>query len=343
MFSIKLEFLFIATILVLNFILYRSNKFVAKKFNLYDVPSDKRKLHKYPTPLNGGIFYFLNLLIIFIFDIFFNELKLISIFRIENESEALILLVIFFSILMIGIIDDKISLSPISKSLLSVIVFLLFILMKPEYQIINLQFETFNFIFDLFKLSLIFTVLCFLIFQISLNMYDGIDLQSVTYYSVIIVYLITLNENYNYLIFSILTLINLLFFAIYNYKKKTFLGDNGFYIFSFILFFLIIQTYQDNHQKINVENIFIILFLPIIDMVRLFFIRLIKNQNPLKPDRNHLHHILLKKYGLIKANILLISPLIFFILLMSYTNINTIFILALNFSLYFYLIQNSKK
>jgi UDP-GlcNAc:undecaprenyl-phosphate/decaprenyl-phosphate GlcNAc-1-phosphate transferase len=343
MFSIKLEFLFIATILVLNFILYRSNKFVAKKFNLYDVPSDKRKLHKYPTPLNGGIFYFLNLLIIFIFDIFFNELKLISIFRIENESEALILLVIFFSILMIGIIDDKISLSPISKSLLSVIVFLLFILMKPEYQIINLQFETFNFIFDLFKLSLIFTVLCFLIFQISLNMYDGIDLQSVTYYSVIIVYLITLNENYNYLIFSILTLINLLFFAIYNYKKKTFLGDNGVYIFSFILSLLIIQTYQDNHQKINVENIFIILFLPIIDMVRLFFIRLIKNQNPLKPDRNHLHHILLKKYGLIKANILLISPLIFFILLMSYTNINTIFILALNFSLYFYLIQNSKK
>jgi|TARA_B110000483_G_scaffold236651_1_gene310101 UDP-GlcNAc:undecaprenyl-phosphate GlcNAc-1-phosphate transferase len=343
MFNIKLEFLFIAIILVINFTLYKFNKVFAKNFNLYDIPSDKRKLHKYPTPLNGGIFYFLNLLVIFIFDIFFNELKLISIFRIENESEPILLLIIFFSILMIGIIDDKISLPPITKSLLSIIVFLIFLLMKPEYQIINLRFETFSFIFDLFKLSLIFTVLCFLILQISLNMYDGIDLQSVTYYSVIIIYLTILNENYNYLIFSILTLINLLFFAIYNYKKKTFLGDNGVYIFSFILSLLIIQTYQDNYYKINVENIFIILFLPIIDMIRLFFIRLIKNKNPLKPDRNHLHHILLKKYGLIKTNILLVSPLIFFILLMSYTNINIILILALNFSLYLYLIQNSKK
>ena len=41
------------------------------------------------------------------------------------------------------------------------------------------------------------------------------------------------------------------------------------------------------------------MFLPGIDMIRLFFIRIKNKKNPFSPDRNHLHHKLLKKFGYI--------------------------------------------
>ena len=56
-------------IILINFFLFKINESVAKKINLYDIPNNIRKLHKKPTPLNGGIFYFVNLFLIFIFDI----------------------------------------------------------------------------------------------------------------------------------------------------------------------------------------------------------------------------------------------------------------------------------
>ena len=343
MFFIKVEIIFIITSIVFNFIIYKFNSDIAKLFNLFDIPNTKRKLHKYPTPLNGGIFCFLNIFLIFVFDIFFNNLSLTSFLKLNNESEAMLLLLTFFLILIVGIIDDKISLNPMTKSLISAIIFLIFLLIKIEYQIINLRFETFNFTLDLYKLSIVFTILCFLVLQIALNMFDGIDLQSATYYSVVVIYLLGLNDSYNFHLFSILILINLLFFAINNYQKKIFLGDNGVYIFSFILSLLIIQTYQNNYNDIYVENILVILFLPVMDMMRLFFIRLLKNKSPFKADRRHIHHILLKKYGLIQANVLLILPLIFSISLMKYTDINLIFILLMNCIVYFFLLQNSNK
>ena len=343
MFFIKVEIIFIITSIVFNFIIYKFNSDIAKLFNLFDIPNTKRKLHKYPTPLNGGIFCFLNIFLIFVFDIFFNNLSLTSFLKLNNESEAMLLLLTFFLILIVGIIDDKISLNPMTKSLISAIIFLIFLLIKTEYQIINLRFETFNFTLDLYKLSIVFTILCFLVLQIALNMFDGIDLQSATYYLVVVIYLLGLNDSYNFHLFSILILINLLFFAINNYQKKIFLGDNGVYIFSFILSLLIIQTYQNNYNDIYVENILVILFLPVMDMMRLFFIRLLKNKSPFKADRRHIHHILLKKYGLIQANVLLILPLIFSISLMKYTDINLIFILLMNCIVYFFFLQNSNK
>jgi len=174
-------------------------------------------------------------------------------------------------------------------------------------------------------------------------MYDGINLQSAGYYSVVIIHLAVVNQTYSFFMFSGLTLIYLIYFAIYNYKEKIFLGDNGVYVFSFIISLLIIKTYQENAYSFFVEEILIILFLPIIDMLRLFFMRLFKNKNPLKADRRHLHHILLKKYGLIKTNTLLITPLIFSILSINLTNISVIIIIFLNSIFYLYLLKSKAK
>jgi UDP-GlcNAc:undecaprenyl-phosphate GlcNAc-1-phosphate transferase len=328
----------ILLITLINFFLFSINRKVAKKINLYDIP-DIRKLHKKPIPLNGGIFYFINLFIIFIIDIFFNNFNLLSSFGLSNEVNSILTLFVIFSLLLVGIIDDKISLNPITKTFLSLIIFFIFLSVRPEYRLISLSFETFNFTLDLFELSLVFTILCFMIFQIIFNLYDGINLQSALYYSIILIHLMIINQKHNFFIICILMLIYLVYFSINNYKSKIFLGDNGVYVFSFILSLLIIRTYQSADTNFLVEEIFVILFLPSIDMVRLFFTRLIKNKNPLKADRMHLHHILLKKYGLIKANILLVAPLISSILLMNFSNLNIIIIIIMNGISYFYLLR----
>ena len=98
MLNIKIEIVFIILSILLNFILFKNNNIIAKKLNLYDIPDSKRKLHTYRTPLNGGIFYFFNLSVIFIFDVFFNNLNLTSFLGIENESEAMIVLFLLFLI-----------------------------------------------------------------------------------------------------------------------------------------------------------------------------------------------------------------------------------------------------
>ena len=339
---ITINFFFILFSLLFNFLLFSINDFVAKKINLYDFPNNKRKLHKFPIALNGGIFYFLNLTILFIFDVFFNDFKLLSIFGFINEVDAIVTLIIIFCLLLLGIIDDKISLKPISKSLISSIIFFAFLSARMDYQIIGLRFETFLFWLDLFGLSLIFSILCFVILQIILNMYDGINLQSSLYYSTILIYLAIVNKNNTFSIFCILTLINLAFFSFYNYRNKIFLGDNGVYVFSFIISLLIIKTYKNIDTNIFVEEIFIILFFPFVDMLRLFFVRILKNNNPLNADREHLHHILLDKFGLIKANIILISPLIFSLILIRLTNISLIMIIGLYLITYLYLLRLPK-
>ena len=337
-----INFVLILSSILLNFFLFSFNDFIAKKINLYDYPNIQRKFHKFPIPLNGGIFYFINLLLIFIFDIFYNDFKIIGVFGFVNEVDAILTLLIIFSLLVLGIIDDKISLKPLNKSIISMLIFLAFLSIRMDYQIIGLVFETANFWLDLFGLSLIFTVLCFVIIQILFNMYDGINLQSALYYAVILIYLVIVNQNSNFSIFCTLTLVYLAFFSIYNYKQKTFLGDNGVYIFSFILSLLIIKTYKNNHMNFFVEEIIVILFIPFIDMIRLFFTRLLKNNNPLNPDREHLHHILLNKFGLIKSNIFLILPLIFSLILIKQTNISLIIILALNLITYVFFLRFKK-
>ena len=52
------------------------------------------------------------------------------------------------------------------------------------------------------------------------------------------------------------------------------------------------------------------MMIPGIDMMRLFFLRIIGGKNPFKGDRSHIHHILLSKYNHLKTVILIQSLII---------------------------------
>ena len=66
--------------------------------------------------------------------------------------------------------------------------------------------------------------------------------------------------------------------------------------------FLIIIGYKRN--LFLVDEIFIIMILPGIDMLRLFIVRSLQKRSPFSPDRQHFHHYIQKKFS--KSNSLVI-------------------------------------
>jgi UDP-GlcNAc:undecaprenyl-phosphate GlcNAc-1-phosphate transferase len=76
------------------------------------------------------------------------------------------------------------------------------------------------------------------------------------------------------------------------------MGDSGVYFLTIFFSFSLINSYHSEESNIkSVEEIFILLMIPGIDMFRVFIERLRKGKNPFKPDRSHLHHLLLSLYS----------------------------------------------
>ena len=117
------------------------------------------------------------------------------------------------------------------------------------------------------------------------------------------------------------------------------MGDNGSLLLSFILGFILIKFYN---QKIIIyaDQIFLLMSLPGIDLIRLFFIRIFNRKNPFAGDLNHFHHILLKSFPISKYYIimilLIIIPNLFFVFsknfILSLMTLVVPYTLIINFS-----------
>lgn len=334
------SFLILIFILLLNLILFKNNQFIAEKLNLFDKPDSKRKLHLEQIALNGGIFFFFNIFLIFLCDYLFNNLHVSLFFEFKNEFKIVYFILTCLFLLLLGIIDDKISLQPLTKTFFSIILFASFLIMNKNFYIIELRFETISKVIDLFNLSFFFTIACLAVLQIAFNMYDGINLQSSFYYIVLAIFFLLISENFGLKLFCFFIIFYLVFFSFYNFKGKIFLGDNGVYLFSFIYSLILINIYNTT-KLLHVESVLILLLFPFLDLIRLFLLRLKNNNNPFEGDRNHIQHILIKKFGLIKTNLILILPLIISMILFHLININLLIILFFKITIYLFLIKQN--
>ncbi len=302
-----------------------------------DQPDLKRKLHKKPIPLAGGIIIFVNILFYILF-VFFNE-NLLSKEIIFLDRYILITFFLACSaIFFLGFLDDKLNISASKKFLITSILILLILFFDKSLtiNIVNLSFFERN--FSLSGFSILFTCFCFLVFLNAFNMFDGIDLQS-CFYSLIIFSSLLLFY-IDMLIFKVF-LICLMGYGYLNYKNKSFLGDSGSLLLPFVIGYIFIKLYNIN--LINFcDEIVIYMLIPGLDLIRLFFKRILQKKNPLSPDRYHLHHLLIEKYSHLKTLLimvfLILIPIIFIQL-----NINKLLILIISTSVYFIIISNVTK
>lgn len=324
-------YIFIFFIINISFVIFYD--FFRKKINIIDIPDNKRKLHKIPVPLLGGIFLFINLFLLLIISLSDKHI-LYDFFYLKEKKDIIIFFSSCFFIFMLGLLDDKFRISPYFRFIIFLIIFLV-ITQEQNLRIEYIQLSFLKDKIDLNYFSHFFTILCFLLFINAFNFFDGINLQSGIYSLILSIIISIINNN---LLFFYILQIFLIIFLYLNYKNKTFLGDSGTYLLSFIFAYYFIKFYNDRHI-IYADEIVVLMLIPGLDLFRLFFVRIINKKNPFFPDKNHIHHLLLKKFNYIWVNFILFFLIIFsyfFYKIFTIQYLSIFFIIIIYFFLVYY-------
>ena len=319
------------------FIIFIIDKFkhkISKITNLVDHPDSNRKFHSKATPLLGGIMIFLSFLLINLYLIFFQALS----------KTSLIIFLSCASCLALGLIDDIKRISYKYKFLILTTIIYLSISLDVNLQINKIYLSTFHKEFYFNYLSIPFTVLCILLLTNAINLIDGMDGLCILISTIFIIWII--NDFYNTEPLYIVLIASLFYILYLNLKKNIFLGDSGSLFLGCLIGLNVILNYNLEISKnyYAVENIFITLMLPGLDMLRVFASRIFNKKNPFLADRTHLHHLLLAcNMSQLKVLLLLFLLIITPILINQYTEIAQITIIAASAFLYFGLIVSLKK
>jgi UDP-N-acetylmuramyl pentapeptide phosphotransferase/UDP-N-acetylglucosamine-1-phosphate transferase len=252
--------------------------FLKKKFLL-----DKKQLvHKSfisndIVPLSGGFLIFFNLL-------FFNKNYLENIF--------------FLGIFLLGILSDLLIIKkPITKFIIQLFIVVSFLLLFNinilETKIYFIDYFIKNKLFALF-----FTTFCLLVLINGSNFLDGINTLVCGYYFIIILAILYVG-NYNKINFSFYdfhyVLASLLVVFLFNFFSKTYLGDSGTFLLSFLVGYKLISLSNENLALTNyISPIFILLLLWYPAFENLFSIirKILSKKKVSEPDNLHLHHLL---------------------------------------------------
>ena len=322
---------------ILNLLIYLNLEKISKFINIFDKPDKKIKRHKGNIALLGGVILFVNLCFYIFNQLFFLDEFLMLKNNLLKSRDIFVVIFFIFSFFFIGLFDDKFKIKPSLRLFLITIVSLTVLLIEKDLIITKLSLSFYPNKIFLNEFSLFFTLFCIIILINALNFYDGINGQSGIFYLIVFSYLYFISfQNYFYL-FLILVIIFDLFL---NLRNKIFFGDSGVYLVSSIVIISLIYEHNINKNIIYADQIFFLLLIPGLDLVRLTLERLFSHKNIFNGDREHLHHLLHSKFDLIKTNLILLIlnllPIIFFVNAISFY-FNFVFILIVYLSLVIYL------
>ncbi|MBN9787547.1 hypothetical protein DMP17_02940 [Pseudonocardia sp. TMWB2A] len=281
--------------LVASFITCHYARPLCSSLSLMDLPN-ARKLHAVPTPLAGGIVLALagipaSLAFIFLS----SDIDTWTITQIRYLTALL-------AMALLGIIDDRHALSPRSRLLFSFLIFILLATIDPTFRLRTLDFYYLDFQLGLVNvpIAVIFTAFCCVALINAVNMADGknglVIGMSIGWLCLL---LLRTDPAISPLIKIIIAI--LIPLLIFNLRGKLFLGDGGAYGLATSIALLTIITYNMPgpfmRHKIAAEEIMALFFVPTFDAARLIITRMAQRKSPMAADRNHLHHILLDRFG----------------------------------------------
>tara|TARA_B100000989_G_scaffold298883_1_gene290718 strand:+ start:6690 stop:7697 length:1008 start_codon:yes stop_codon:yes gene_type:complete len=279
---------------------------VAKKigvnYHFIDIPNN-RKQKKISLSRAGGLALIFGFAVSLLISIIF-----ISINTQNSVSILLTILLCSIFIFIIGLIDDKNSISPWPR-----LSFQFFISAIMWSQGIRINSIDFSFAFpglNQFDLPVILSFLITLIWITgtinALNWMDGLDGLAVGITlitaSSYIVKSFMVRDLYSLILSSSILGTSIGFIPSNYYPSKILMGDCGSYFLGFNLATLsimgsssIIVTSQNliNFNQFNIFLAVFLLFIPLIDMTFVILSRLLKRKSPFFPDNSHIHHKLL--------------------------------------------------
>jgi len=317
------------------FIIYYFRGKISLLLNILDIPNEERKIHKIPTPKTAS----------FSIALFFAALLVLNLFF--NYFDNYLNFILFGAILIfiIGYLDDRYKLSALNKVFLIGLISIFLCILSKNLIIDKFYVFSLDTFFELKSFSVLFTVLCVLCLVNSLNLADGVNGLATGLIFFWLFFIAQIYENNLDLVINII-LIKLVLIFIHNYRGDHFLGDSGSLMLSSFLAFLVITLHNQNidlpDQQNSSESIFILFIIPVLDMVRLFFERLINKKNPGIGDNNHLHHYLINKFTNKQTLIIYFLIVNIPIIMSLYTSVNKIYIIILTFLVYIFFIYYYK-
>lgn len=291
--------------------LARDKKFVA-------LP-DERTSHEFPIPTIGGIAIYLAFILS---SLLFGGITNAPILPYITASTLIIFIV--------GLKDDVYQTSPKVK-LLGEFAAILVAVILADIRITNFQ-GVFGIYEVSYSVSVGFSILVFVGVTNAINLMDGIDGLAASLGIVACIgfgIFFWTTKRYGEAISCASLIGALAAFLRFNYassEKKIFMGDTGSLIIGFIIACLAIRFNEINIHvplklKVHASPVIsvAILAIPIFDTLRVMIFRIIKKKSPFKPDKSHIHHVLLTKgYSHHNATIL-ISTFSFLLIVFMYS------------------------
>lgn len=272
---------------------------ISRRKNLMDEPG-VRSSHLRKIPNLGGI------------AIFYSIGICASIFAYELFDLYKFLFASLVILLYIGFMDDIVVMRAYKKLVAQIIVSSL-IVIGSDIRIRSL-FGIFGIYEMSYFISILFSIITFIILINAFNLIDGIDglaggysvicsaLFGISYYR--------LGEyNYPLVVFSAIIIGAVLAFLYYNLSNyrtnKIFMGDTGSMLLGFLLAFtsicfidIFIDKKLPDVPRYHLQSAPVvavaILILPIVDTLNVIIIRIVNKRSPFDADKNHIHHKLLK-------------------------------------------------
>ena len=329
-------FLLILVLFFINLAIFLYFKKFAEVVNVYDVPDKKLKLHKKNTPILGGLILIINYSIYLLFQLLFSDNFLSIPKKIFNIEGYLSILILIFGFFILGFYDDKNKLAPKNKLFFSILLILVSILLNQNLILNSFSLTIFTNKVFLNSFSITFTIFCIILLINALNFFDGINGQSCIFFIIVFSFLFFKSEmNYFYL----LSILLILFILFLNLMNKLFLGDGGIFLMGIIASISLILEHNVQKNIVYVDEIFFLLLLPGIDLIRLTIIRVFKGRNAFFGDRNHIHHLLVNKFSIFYTNLILIFVSLIPIIMFLFLELNFFIVFFIFLILYIFIIS----
>ena len=281
------------------------------------VRPNKRMSHTGAVPNIGGL------------DIYFSVMLSYLLFDYSQLANNQFFLIGVGAIMAIGFIDDVLVLTPLAKLLGETLAGIALIGFG------NLRITHLHGIFGIEGIGVVpsYLISLFVLIAIinAINLIDGVDgLASGLgiLYCLFFAVWFSLVGSTSWAILSICMIGSLAVFFIYNVfgtREKIFMGDSGSLLLGYLLTAFVFRFCEQNalhvvpevyHMSAAPAVAICVMTVPIFDTIRVSITRIKKHKSPFAPDKNHIHHLLLRT-GLnhIQTTCVLLSVSLIFIAL----------------------------
>ena len=276
-------FLYLLASIILTFLILKYPYKLGEYFNLVDLSEgSKLKIHKKNTSVLGGF-----IILILVFNFYFYEA-----YTTGFIAKSFSIYLLFFSFFLIGLLDDYLDINPLTRIFLYSLTCYISLRLNNDLIIEKFYSELLDQYILTEPISIFFTIFCFIFLQNILNMFDGINGSLSTYLLTVLIILLFISFS----LFKFSLFIIILFILYWNLNDKIFLGNNGASVISSIFGFLLISMHDNNPILLSAEKIIILFCIPLLDLSRLFIIRILNNKSPFEGDLDHFHHLILSKF-----------------------------------------------